>query len=162
MKYFNVSLFGLQGRLHPALSNVTMSRHVKLMRIHVKMILGDYTLRSEKSGGPSDCDLCHSGQPDTLCHLLGGCDILYNERQQILKEYSTLLMKTKNCLRIEEFSSSEELLCQFILDPTSFNLTRRVHMTDPVLPDIFKISRDYCHLVDKRRTTILGRSTNTC
>ena len=41
MPYFNVSLLGLRGRLHPAITNVTTSHAVKKMRPHIKMLSGN-------------------------------------------------------------------------------------------------------------------------
>ena len=42
MKYFNVSLHGLSGRHHPALSGVFTTEDVKRSRCHIKMLIEDY------------------------------------------------------------------------------------------------------------------------
>ena len=49
MPYFNVSLLGLRGRLHPAITNVTTSHAVKKMRPHIKMLSGNYLTFEQKS-----------------------------------------------------------------------------------------------------------------
>ena len=41
MKYINVSTNGLRGRHHPALSNMVLSREVKLSRPHLKFLSGN-------------------------------------------------------------------------------------------------------------------------
>ena len=42
MKYLNVSVLGLSGRPHPAITGVTTSHEVKKMRPHIKMLSGNY------------------------------------------------------------------------------------------------------------------------
>ena len=50
------------------------------------------------------------------------------------------MLKSKNNLNIEDFSSTEDVRTQFILDPTSMNLVLRVHMLDPIVPELFKLT----------------------
>ena len=47
--------------------------------------------------------------------------------------------------------SNEEVLCQFILDPTSLTLTNRVSLSDPLVNESYKFSREYYYLIDKTR-----------
>ena len=47
--------------------------------------------------------------------------------------------------------SDPKLMTQFILDPTSFNLTDRIHISDPVVQDLFKLSRDICYGIHSER-----------
>ena len=42
IKYLNVSLTGLRGKRHPAVSNIVTTHDVKKSRIHIKMLAGDY------------------------------------------------------------------------------------------------------------------------
>ena len=42
MKYLNVSLHGLSGRHHPALSGLVTTQDVKKSRCHIKMLIEDY------------------------------------------------------------------------------------------------------------------------
>ena len=51
--------------------------------------------------------------------------------------------------------TSEKILTQFILDPTSFNLTDRIHTSDPIVTNLFKLSRDMCWTIHKERIKIL-------
>ena len=46
-------------------------------------------------------------------------------------------------------------LCQLILDPTSLNLPMRVSMQDPLVLEFFRLSRDFCHTIDKTRIALL-------
>ena len=77
------------------------------------------------------------------------------ERKKIFKQYSDLCKKTKNDFNFEDFYQNEELLCQFILDPTSLKLPVRVSLYDPVVNDFYKLSRDLCFLIDKKRKKLL-------
>ena len=49
-----VSLTGLRGKKHPALSGIVTTHEVKKAKIHLKMLAGDYLtyeLRANRSGG---------------------------------------------------------------------------------------------------------------
>ena len=48
--------------------------------------------------------------------------------------------------------SDESVLTQFLLDPTSFNLKKRVNIGDPAVPALFKLSRDFCTTIHSERT----------
>ena len=78
-----------------------------------------------------------------------------------MNEYEDLCNKTKNGLSFKEICRDGKTLCQFILDPASFNLKTRVHMNDPVLLHLFKTSRGYCYAVNSRRMNILKDKANT-
>ena len=56
---------------------------------------------------------------------------------------------------------NEDLLCQFILDPTSLNLKTRVSLNDPLVPQFYKLSRDFCFLLDKTRIGLLKQMEET-
>ena len=65
MKYLNVSLLGLRGRLHPAITGVTTTHEVKKMRPHVKMLTGNYLtfeIKSLQSGGSAECRICSQSE----------------------------------------------------------------------------------------------------
>ena len=52
LKYLNVSVIGLSGCHHPALSGVLTVTDVKKSRSHIKMLIGDlftYEMKSEQS-----------------------------------------------------------------------------------------------------------------
>ena len=73
---------------------------------------------------------------------------MYNGLNFFLK---IIMMKTQSEIEIDltKFSSNEFTL--FILDPSSMSLSRRVNINDPVLPQLFNISRDYCYVINKTR-----------
>ena len=59
MQYLNTSLYGLNGRCHPALANLVTSHQVKKARIHLKMLAGNfltYEMKSNQSGGSHTAD----------------------------------------------------------------------------------------------------------
>ena len=78
MRYLNVSVLGLRGRLHPSITNVSTTHAVKKMRPHIKMLTGNYLTFQEKSrqsGGDPSCRLCFNIQgatcePETLEHRI--------------------------------------------------------------------------------------------
>ena len=77
------------------------------------------------------------------------------ERTKLLAEFRQLCSLSKNCINFENFIEEEKMLCQFILDPTSLNLPVRVSLDDPLVPQFFRLSRDYCFLMDKTRLRLL-------
>ena len=74
MKYFNVSLLGLSGKLHSAASNVLL---LIMLRPHMKMLTGDYFTNEDKSlqsGGSPFCNICSDKtEPESLGHLILRC-----------------------------------------------------------------------------------------
>ena len=75
MKYLNVSLTGLRGKRHPALSNIISTHDVKKARIHLKMLAGDFLThetKSRRSMGSPLCKCCDGPQHrnEDLKHLL--------------------------------------------------------------------------------------------
>ena len=73
----------------------------------------------------------------------------------MLGDFMRLCKETKNKINFEEIMKSDDMLCQFILDPTSLNLPVRVSLRDPILTEFFKLSRDFCFLIDKTRIGLL-------
>ena len=60
-------------------------------------------------------------------------------------EYTMLILK------------NEQNVAQFILDPSSLNLPVRVSLSDPVISDFYRLSRQYCYKLDKTRTGLLKK-----
>ena len=56
--------------------------------------------------------------------------------------------------------NNPETLTQFILDPTSFNLKKRVHISDPMGQDLFKVSQDMCNHIHMERMKLLKDLSN--
>ena len=47
-----------------------------------------------------------------------------------------LCKETTNKINFEEIMKSDDMPCQFILDPTSLNLPVRVSLRDPILTEL--------------------------
>ena len=159
MKFLNVSLTGLRGRRHPCLKNLVTTQEVKKARIHIKMLVGDYLtydMKSKRSGGSPLCNCCtDTSSPEDLIHILTQCLAYKDIRDRMFPEYSNVC--SENNLNFEEMTSTDEQLCQFILDPSSLNLSKRINICDPELDKILKISRDYCYAINSTRIKILAR-----
>ena len=158
MTYLNVSTIGLRGRHHPALSNLITTREVQLSRPHIKFLAGNfltYKIKADRSGGSSRCRICLSGSDETVSHIIASCQSLSVERTRILSEFRNLCRLTKNQINFENILKNEETLTQFILDPTSLNLSERLSSKDPLVKDFFKLSRDFCYKIDKNRLGLL-------
>ena len=63
----------------------------------------------------------------------------------------------KNKINFDNIRQAEETLAQFILDPTSLNLSERLSVQDPLMKDFFKLSRNFCYKIDKTRIELLNR-----
>ena len=159
MDFLHVDLTGLRGRHHPAITNIKTTDEVQKLRPHLKMLCGNlltYGMKYDQSGqGSPRCRLCEC-KYESVSHIIGSCPQFSDIRIKILKEFSEILETSKNSLKIEEFSNCEVALTQLVLDPSSMNLHARVHMTDPVLPELFKVSRDLCAAICKRRLNLLN------
>jgi hypothetical protein len=165
MGYLNVSLTGLRGRHHPALAYIITTQEVQKSRIHLKMLAGDYLtyeVKSNQSGGSPHCRCCSLSSPATesLEHVLTVCDLYSDIRERIVNEYSHLCSQAKSDVSFQQIMRDNKTFCQFILDPASFNLTKRVHMNDPILSQLFKTSRDYCYAINSRRMKFLKDKAN--
>ena len=158
LKYFNVSMLGLSGRHHPALSGLVTTTDVQKSRFHLKMLVGDlytYETKSEQSGGSPHCRLCSTCESESVCHILTRC-IAYDEvRTRILEEYAFLCIQSSSGVNFSEIVSDPNILCQFILDPTSMNLQRRINLNDPLLGSFFQVSRYLCFSINERRIKFL-------
>ena len=158
MEFLNVSLAGLRGRHHPAVTYLVTTKEVKKSRPHIEFLTGDYLTYQRKfdqsgSGSPL-CRICRL-ENESISHIIGRCGAFNEIRSRILDEISNLCVQSANKLNFENIKSSEKILTQFILDPTSFNLTDRIHTSDPIVKNLFKLSRDMCWTIHKERIKIL-------
>ena len=163
MTFFNVNLLSLRGKYHPALADLNTSWDVAKARSHLKFISGNYLtyqIKAEQSGGSPRCRICESGHPETIEHIIISCKTLDSYRKGILIEFQQLCKSTRNNLNFDLFLEDETSLCQFIIDPTSMNLTNRVSLSDPLVQQFFKLSRDICHTLDKARMEMLKKMKN--
>ena len=154
MQYMNVDLWGLRGRVHPSLANIITTDEVKVLRPHIKFLSGDYLTYQRKyqeSGkGNPVCRICGL-ENESITHILTQCPAYKLIRDRILEEFSEICTLTQNNFDFENVKTDPESLAQFLLDPTSFNLKTRVHVSDPVVPALFKLCRDFCYAVHRER-----------
>ena len=162
MTYLNVSVSGLRGRRHPALSNMMTTHDVQKSRPHIKMLCKDYLTyekRSDQSGGSAHCRSCVDSNPTTkrnvenIPHILAVCSAYSDIRERIMHEYANLC--NTSGFDFNSVLSDSDKITQFVLDPTSLNLKLRISASDPHLATFFKLSRDYCYSVHNRRMKIL-------
>ena len=166
MKFLNVSVSGLRGRLHPSLKSITTTFQVKKTRPYIKMLCMDYYTyekRANQSGGSGHCRACavntdqqpHNSHTEDIAHILTVCSAYSDIRGRIFPEFENLCKMSKSGFIFSDVLSQKHELCQFILDPSSFNLSPRISMNDPYLYSFFQLSIDYCYSVHQKRMTIL-------
>ena len=129
-----------------------------MSRAHLKFLSGNYityAVKAEQSGGSPKCRICNTGNNETLSHVILSCPSLEAERKPIITEYEQLCGMTKNNINFQLITEDPKHLCQFILDPSSMNLPVRVSISDPILSEMFKLSRDLCYKLDKTRTELI-------
>ena len=162
MEYLNVSTFGLRGRYHPALSGMINTREVQQSRSHLKFLTANYLTykkKAEQSGGSPHCRICMN-ESESICHVISSCMGMAEQREKLLSELEQLCTTTRNNIDFSMILSSEKVLCQFILDPCSLNLKQRVSLSDPVINNFFKFSRQYCYVIDQTRISLLNHIRN--
>ena len=164
LKFFNVSMIGLSGRHQPVLSGLLTVNDVKKSRHHLKMLAGDlytYEVKSAQSGGsPHCCQSCEI-KSETISHILTYCSAYSEVRLRIFQEIAYLCMQSKSGVYFAELVKDNELLCQFILDPTSMNLQRRIGNNDPMLGLFIQKSRDLCFSINELRLKLLKQKRDT-
>ena len=163
MQYLHVEMTGLRGKHHPAITNITSPKEVQKMRPHMKMLCGNlltYQTKFNQSGvGSPHCRLCGS-KFENLSHIIGSCQEFKEIRTKLLKEFESELLSCVSNVKIQDFTKDEDLITQFILDPTSMNLPYRVHLNDPIVLKLFSLSRDMCFSINKRRSNLLQKLKN--
>ena len=92
--------------------------------------------------------------------MISTCQALAEVRNKVFSDFRILCKQTTNNLDFDAFLKSEELTCQFILDPTSLNLPTRVSQNEPLMNSFFNLSRDFCYLIDKTRIRLLKEAEN--
>ena len=58
-------------------------------------------------------------------------------------------------IKIKVNNLNNKEFTQFLLDPSSMNLRKRVNINDSALPQLFKISRDFCYAIDQARAKLV-------
>ena len=148
MKFLNVQLLGLSGKPHPALLNIHGTRQAHKARAHLKLLSGDFPsneLIGNRLNMNPGCQLCPCPVESTQ-HILTGCPATFDVRERLFPELLNLIaaIDPNNDLLLNNVT--EHTLTQFILDPTSVNLSNscRVSPQNPRLSEIFSICRDWC------------------
>ena len=121
-----------------------------------------YEQKSRYQGGSPHCRLCtESSQPtqysETLTHILTQCTQYSEVRNRILLQMEIICVRAQSNIEFENVISDEHQLSQFILDCTSLNLLNRINEKDPICPVIFRLSRDLCHSIMKKRTNLIRK-----
>ena len=153
MVNFNVSISGP----HPALNYAVTPHDVRKMRMHVKMLLGDFLTfetRALQSGGSPHCRICPSPAPsENLTHVLILCVATSEIRSRFLLELESTLELTKTKIDFQNIIKNPMIFEQFVLDSTSMNLDNymRIHIEDPALMNVTKTCRDMCHAIGTER-----------
>ena len=124
------------------------------------MLIGDYltySVKATQSGGSPLCRCCSPQTPENedILHILAKCENYSDIRKRMLPEYKVLCFQSKTRLDFEEVTCDPKILTQFILDPSSFNLENRVNVSDPILPSLFQLTRDYCNAIHTKRMNTL-------
>ena len=66
---------------------------------------------------------------------------------------------TKKNINFDDIKCDEKQLTQLIIDPTSLNLQKHVDISDPIVPTVFKLTRNLCNAIHLERTRILRELT---
>ena len=156
----NVSLTGLRGKHHPSLTNIINVEDVKKLRLHTKFLMGDYLtyqVKFDQTGkGNPLCKLCRS-ENETISHIIGVCTTYDERRGRIVQQISDVCLHSKSSINIQNIVNNPQTLTQFILDPSSINLEERMHLSDPIVQQLFKLSRDLCYGIHSERIWKLQR-----
>ena len=109
-----------------------------------------------QSGGSPYCQLCmnttdssNETNIETIEHLISICSGMAQTRNNILNSMKKVCRESGVNIHIDSLSNTE--LTQFILDPSSLNLKKRVNINHPILPTLFQLSRDFCYKIDRDR-----------
>ena len=153
IKYLNISLLGLRGRHHPALSNLLTTHDVQKSIPHIKMLCNDY-FTYENSANQS----CFNAEKqinkvEDITHIIAICNSYTDIRERIIEEFSSLCKQSKSKVDFKNILMDKETLCQFI--PSNMNLKSCVNIKDELLPEFFKLSLDICYSIHTKRMKIL-------
>ena len=162
MEFLNVSLKGLNGQVHPALTGVYSTKDVPKLRAHIKLLCSDivtYERRAKYCGGSPHCRLCNLDQcsenrpKEDTCHILIECPTFQETRERIINEMR--LICKESSYDLSSVFGCNTLLTQFILDCTSLYLPTRISPEDPLCRCIFNLSRDLCYSICSQRSRML-------
>ena len=100
--------------------------------------------------------LCRSCEKEneTISHIVAKCDVYAMLRKRLLSQLEEACPQIVSGLDMTE----EETCTQFILDPSSLNLTSRMNIDDPMIPTVFSYIRDFCFNVHNERVRRLSNA----
>ena len=150
MNYFNVKMLGLSGKPHPIFSNILDSRDIPKLRIHLKFLTGDVLCQERlhiDQGIDPKCRLCPAAC-ENYTHILTQCRVTADVRQRLHPELLNLVHIVDPACEITS-CVTDEILTQFIIDPSSMNLQNkyRISFLHPRLHEVYSICRDWCFAV---------------
>ena len=161
LKYFNVQLLGLTGRPHLVILSANDKRSIEKLRIHLKFLTGDflsYSKLARNQGCDPYCRLCLA-PVENRQHILTECRLTANVRERLYPELVNLVADISPLSSLLDRSMTpNSILTQFIIDPASMNLpnSHRISYQHPRLPDLYRMSRDWCYAVYKCRGRLLN------
>ena len=160
LRFLNVQLLGLSGKPHPALYNITETREALKFRAHIKLLTGDfpsYELLGNQRGTDLHCRLCPAPIESTQ-HILTLRQATSAEHERLFPELLNILKRIQpsNGILLDHIVP-KDVLTQFLLDPTSMNLSNRyrVPIQHPKLGEVFRFVRDWCYAVTCSRSKLL-------
>ena len=135
------------------MSNITDSREMPKLRIHLKFLVEDvltYDRLGKDQGAKPHCRLCLAPVESTQ-HILTTC----RSTAAVCEWLHSDLVN----LAILDHDVPKDILTQFILDPASLNLPNgyRVSIMHPRLHELYQMSRDWCFGVNSSRISLLKR-----
>ena len=161
LQYLNVQLLGLSGKPHPALFNITETREALKFSAHMKLLSGDfpsYELLGNQRGTDPRCRLCPAPIESTQ-HILTLCQATSDERECLFPELLNILkeIQPSNGILLDHIVL-KDVLTQFLLDPTSINLSSRyrIPIQHPQLGALLRFVRDWCYAVTCSRSKLLN------
>ena len=135
-------------------AKINLRRKGILFKLRTRMVS-----TPENFGKRVPCKICRL-ENESICHILTQCPAYQSTRDKILQEFEEICSVIQSNFNFENIKTDPETLTQFLLDPTSFNLKTRVHINDPVVPDLFKLSRDYCYAIHSEKNRKLEELHN--
>ena len=157
MKFLNVHLKGLTGRMHPNLKHIITTRDVQKACCHTKFLCDDlysYEKKSKYQGGSPFCRLCteQSTENENNIHIIATCEA-YSEIRKYRKDNIIYVCNEATpAFNIDPIMQEKTLFTQFILDCTSMNLPHRIIPESDLFISVLKLSRDLCFGITKLRT----------
>lgn len=165
MGFMNVTTHGLRGRSHPILRDIVTTVDVKAARPVIKCLTSDYytyAVRAAQTGGSSHCRICPdttdvNREPEDIVHVVTRCAATEDIRHNMMVNIVTAVSATVVPIDLDSIVQDKSVLCQFLLDCTSLNLSNktRVNINDPAVTEIFKQCRRLVAAIHAERMRLI-------